>query len=674
MSCLSVFRFFLAAFLTLCFCPVISAQRSTMLKAPPRLSIVAPPLDSTEHLSTPGDTAPQLPITDTPFFEHVRRNLTQQEHSIVAARALVKSVAGLPDTTTTQIVQGGYQWVGTVQGLYFKRPGGTEFSQHPTYGVDGPPSNVISGMVVDSQGRLWVTTGAGLSFRDETGQWRIIRGSQGLPAENLSSIAVDSQDRLWLGSHQGLIEYRPDANGRQWYFRAGRRYLPDNQVTAIHIPDDDRCVLVNTRKGWVCIEAVERTLYGKAESLEARYQQRHRRLGMPSPAVYEAADQTDHWVHSPQASDGLWTSYHIAAMCFAYTDTGEERYLDAAKEGMEALYMLQNITGIKGLVARSMAAVNEPAAPRLREQSNWHLTDDGKYLWRDDVSSDQITGHYFAFHNYYDHVARHRPEESGRLKQQLRQVTDYILDHNYQIIDLDGEKTRWGWWNPELLNEDPRNYLESGLYSLMMLSFLRTAHHITGDEKYLEHYRDLIEEHDYLSNLLLQKKVFPDELNHSDDQLSALVFYSYMLLEDDPFIRSALHRSLRRHARIERDERNTLFAFVYAVSDPEDADILGGIQTLREMPQDRRDWRTDNSTRTDVVINARATVPGQPVLFEVLPADERHFERWNADPYRATSGGEGLAEGTGVHYLLPYWMGRYHGLISPPAGPHSVRR
>jgi len=333
---------------------------------------------------------------------------------------------------------------------------------------------------------------------------------------------------------------------------------------------------------------------------------------------------------------------------------------------MEGRYMLQNITGIEGLVARSFATVDEPAAAQLKNQDNWLATPDGRYLWRDDVSSDQITGHYFAFQVYYEHVARHDPNKSARLKKQIRQVTDYILDHNYQIIDWDGEITRWGWWNPELLNGDPARHLESGIYSLMMLSFLRTAHHITEDEKYLDHYRTLIEEHDYLSNLLLQKKVFPDELNHSDDQLSALVFYSYMQLERDPFIRNVVHRALRRHARIERDERNSLFAIVYAVSDPEDADILGGIRTLREMPQDRRDWRTDNSSRTDVTIDARSSGRGRTVLLDVLPADERHFERWNEDPYRAESGGNGQSEGTGVHWLLPYWMARYHSLIAGP--------
>ncbi|MEO2049819.1 MAG: hypothetical protein ABGX16_24940 [Pirellulales bacterium] len=643
-----------------------AAQPAALLGAPPRLSVVVPPLDSKEHRSTPGDIPLQLPIADTPFFEHVRRELTQQEQAVIAKLSAKKVFAGLPQATTLPISIGGTQWVGALHGLYSKQPVDTQFKQHPTYGIDGPPSNIISGMVVDSRQRLWVATAAGLSFREPSGNWHILRGRDGLPAEHLTSVAIDSQNRLWLGSDLGLIQYRPYADGRQWYFRAGRRYLPDNRVTAIHISDDDRSVFVNTQQGWSCIEDVERTLASKAAYLEARYQQRHRRLGMPSPATYPAAGNTEQWVHEPQASDGLWTSYHIAAMCYAYTLTGEDRYRDAAKEGMEALYTLQNITGIHGLVARSMATVDEPAAAKLKKQTNWLPTDDGKFIWRDDVSSDQITGHYFAFHLYYQHIARHDPKEKARLIKQIRQVTDYILDHNYQIIDWDGKKTLWGWWNPKLLNEEPGNFLESGIYSLMMLSFLKTTHTITGDEKYLEHYLKLIEKHSYLSNLLLQKKVFPDELNHSDDQLSALVFYSYMQLEHDPFIRDAIHRSLRRHARIERDERNSLFAFVYAVSDPEDADILGGVQTLREMPQDRRNWHTDNTIRADVVSHPQAIHSGQQILLEVLPADERNFERWNADPYQGISPGNGLSEGAGVHWLLPYWLGRYHGLIGGP--------
>ncbi|MBI2424581.1 MAG: hypothetical protein HYV27_17245 [Candidatus Hydrogenedentes bacterium] len=642
------------------------AQVSTTLKHPPLLAPVVPPLDSEVHLSTPDQLPPALPVADTPFMEHVRGALTGEEEAALGEKAPVSSPKGVDAVITTAIVtQGGLAWLGTEDGLYFGADG--SFQRHPSYGVAGPLSNRIAGLAADTRGVLWVATPAGLSARDAAGAWRLLRGRDGLPWEELTAIAIDTTDRIWLGSTRGLIQYRPYEPGRQWFYRAGERYLPDDRVTRVELSADGRTVYAHTAKGWSKIEETPRTLHGKAEHLLQRYLERHRRLGMPSPANHDDAYAMNSWTHGPQPSDGLWTSYLVTAMAMAYSITGEERYRDAAREGMEALYLLQNVTGIKGLVARSVVAVDDPGAEKLREQKNWHATADGKYYWRDDVSSDQIDGHYFAFYTYYEHIAKHDPAERARLQNQVRQVTDYIVDNNYQILDWDGERTLWGWFNPELLNGAPVHYLESGIYSLMILSFLKVAHHTTGEEKYDRRYRNLIEEHGYLSNLLLQKKVWPDEVNHSDDQLSAIAFYPFLQIETDPYIRSAVHRALRRHALIERDERNSLFAIVYASVDPNDADIPGALQTLREMPQDRRNWRMENLHRADVVAQPYPNVGGAEVLLKVLPADERDFERWNADPFTAQTGGDGRSEGSGEHYLLPYWMARYHGLIAAPA-------
>ena len=84
------------------------------------------------------------------------------------------------------------------------------------------------------------------------------------------------------------------------------------------------------------------------------------------------------------------------------------------------------------------------------------------------------------------------------------------------------------------------------------------------------------------------------------------------------------------------------------------------------MPLDRRTWAQPNSHRTDVIIDPRQDRFGDNTLVEVLPADERLFERWNQDPYRADYGGDGRLDGAGVHYMLAYWLGRYHGVIAAP--------
>ena len=643
----------------------VGAEPEAVLEGPPALANVLPPLSSAEHLSCPGGNGLTLPLPDDPFIEHVRAGAPEGD---TGELAIPETVPGVPGMVTTPLVRAdGRVWVGTGDGLYFSGDGGGSFVRHTVYGVDGPPSNVIAGLAADSRGTLWVATAAGLAGREAGGVWRVVRGPEGLPWEELTCVMVTAEDVVWMGSTRGLIGYSPYAEGRQWFYRLGERYLPEDWVEAVRAGGDG-AVWVRTPGGWSSIEAVERTLYGKAEYFEARLNERHRRLGMPSPALYDDAYAMRSWEFGPQPSDGLWTGYHVGAMSMAYAVTGEERYRASAKESMEALYLLQTVTGIPGLVARSVISVDEPYAPTARTQDNWHATEDGRYLWRDDVSSDQIDGHYFAFYTYYEHIARHDAAEKARLEAQIRLVTDYILDHNYQIPDWDGERTMWGWFNPEMVNDDPVRHLESGLYSLMILSFLKVAHHVTGDEKYMEHYAGLIEKHHYLSNLLLEKKLFPDELNHSDDQLSALAFYPIVQLEHDPFIRDALLRALRRHARIERDERNSLFAMVYASADPEDAEIGGALQTLREMPQDRRDWGMDNSLRKDVVFASEDDRGGHPVLLKLLPADERHWERWNMNPYAAKTGGNGRNEGTGVHYLLPYWLARYHGILAGPAG------
>jgi len=146
-------------------------------------------------------------------------------------------------------------------------------------------------------------------------------------------------------------------------------------------------------------------------------------------------------------------------------------------------------------------------------------------------------------------------------------------------------------------------FLENGLNSLQMLSFLRVAHHLTGDAKYLAHYKKLILEHRYLSNVLLQKKVFPDEENHSDDQLGFVAWYPLLQLEQDPTLRAALRSAVRRHYLVVAPENPSFYTFTYATIDPGHAHLAAAIQNLRETPTDRRTWRMRNSHRADVVFD-----------------------------------------------------------------------
>ncbi len=663
-----------------------AAPRSDLLQADVPLANLVGPLES---LGSPK----QLPIPVPPFLEHVREPVpgapaqgvralrfdeagalvVETDHgslrrgqngawekAVTAPSIPVGRPAGVRVTSWTRNRAG--LWFGSDSGLYLLANDGTTPVKHEPYGVDGPLSTRITALAVDRKDALWVGTPLGLSVRSADGRWSHRRGREGLPVEDITALAVDPDDNLWLGTTQGAIHYKPNAPDRPWYYRAGRRYLPDDQVLAVACGPDGAPYFA-TPAGVSRLALRKTTLLAKAQAIENLVNQRHRRLGLVAECrLNDAEHPTSHTI-GDNDNDGLWTAYHVAALSLCFGATHNPAAKSSATQSMHALYLLQEASGIPGLVARSILPIEEGR----RRDRQWRPTPDGKLSWKSDTSSDEIDGHYLAFFTYWEHIARQDPAERERCVQQVRRVTDYLVDHNYQLIDWTGKRTRWGFWNPENLNDDPEHYLENGLNSLQILSFLKVAHHITGDPKYFAHYKKLILDHHYLSNVLLTKKVFPDEHNHSDDQLGFVAWYPILQLEKDPTLRAALQSAVRRHYDVVALEQPSFYIFTYATIDPNHADIAAGIQNLRDIPTDRRTWRMRNSHRADVVFGSRSDRFGQRQLAHVLPADERNMEKWNQNPYVPDSGGDGRHEDDGAAYLLPYWMARYHGFITEQA-------
>jgi len=679
----------------------LSAQRSEPLK----VSNVLPPLQYGDD-SDSEDTrvATSLPIEVPPFKEHGRLDVVTPTDSTVAAIAIdteglciltnngrlyrrsadeswtldsstnhgsaqiapqvqlqhklsdstsLRSLARLAERLHVDIRGTAARWVASSGGL-LQLSIVTDVSV-----VEDLPIRGVNDVLVDADGTTWVATTQGLFAKTTDADWKQIRGRQGLPVEYTTCLTSDGNGRLWIGTSHGVVLYQPKADGRQWFYRAGQRYLPDNHVIDIAAGSDGRFVWVLTKAGLSAIEVRTTTLQEKAQTIETRINERHRRMGIVGETTFASADNTNEYNIKPGPNDGLWTAYHVAAMSLCYATTGDEAAKKSALRSMESLYMLQNATGIPGLPARSIV-------PASQEQPSerWILTPDKKHWWYTDTSSDEIDGHYFAFYTFWEHIARHDDALRDRHIQQVQEMTNYIVDNGYKLIDWDGERTRWGFWDPESLNGNPESYLENGLNSLQILSFLKTAAHVTGNTKYQEHYESLITDHGYLNNVLLEKKVFPDQLNHSDDQLAYVAWYPLLQQEQDPQIRNMLQRSVRRHYLIEEPERASFFFFVTATIDPDIVDLHAAIDNLRRLPVDRRNWKVQNSHRDDITFAPRLDRFDRKQLTHVLPADERHFDRWNDNPYLPDDGGDGTVEDNGSAWLLPYWMARHHGFIT----------
>ncbi len=118
----------------------------------------------------------------------------------------------------------GALWVGSCSGLYRRWPDG-RVEAYTTR--DGLPDNVIHSLLEDREGRIWVGAGWGWLCRlvpdPAPGRKvvaRVYSDEDGLPAPLIFSLFQASDGSLWAGSNNGLIQFIPTADGRDFRFRA----------------------------------------------------------------------------------------------------------------------------------------------------------------------------------------------------------------------------------------------------------------------------------------------------------------------------------------------------------------------------------------------------------------------------------------------------------------------
>jgi hypothetical protein len=476
------------------------------------------------------------------------------------------------------------------------------------------------------------------------------------PSTQFTVITVQSPSVTWIGTRQGAIRLSRDRQTREYF--AGERWLPDSHVTGIGFEGD--ATWLETPKGFARIEYTSMTLAEKSRVFVQRVQTRHNRWGLTADSHLRVPGDlsTNQMVSSD--NDGLWTAMYVAAECFRYKVTREPDARENARRGMQALQRLEAITGIPGFPARSFIKVGEDLQPKDGE---WHDTPDGLWRWKGDTSSDEIVGHYFVYPVYYDLVADE--QEKPGLRAVVDRITNHILDNNYELIDADGKRTRWGWWGPDAIWEDPD---ETGLRALHILAHLRVALHLTGNTEYREKYQaaydDLITHHKYHLLTRNQKIMVPGSINHSDDELAFLSYYPLLRYEPDPGLLAVYRHSLERSWQIERPERNPLWNFIYAAgTGAKDFDRAESLRTLQEIPMDLIQWTVRNSHRLDVPIDPVSDRHKRRQGLIVLPYDELPMWKWNGNPYNLDGGNGGRSEDDGAYFLLPYWLGRYHQLI-----------
>lgn len=517
---------------------------------------------------------------------------------------------------------------------------------------------------LSQDGRLYIATDRGVSALRGM-RLTTIRGEQGLCYEDTTCLAKGFDNDLWIGTRRGAIRM---VHGEFQYF-AGRRWLPDEQVNAI--ATSSRAVYIATPKGLGIIEFEPYTLQKKAD-----YYERHldewgqRRLGFTHKLEWDA--RLKEYVREVSDNDGGYTGNYLAAQAFRYAVTKDLDARSQAVNSFHALRWLAAMTPMPGFIARSVWAKGETGHQADHGSggapAEWHDTADGLFEWKGDTSSDEVCSHFYATKLFLEHVAQ--GDEIAQAKRHLASIAAHIAKNGWKLIDLDGKPTRWGRWDPEYFSTEEGLY-DRGLQALQVLSFMKTAEVLAADPQAGAAYGQLVKM-GYPDYTLRQRNTFPpDGVLHFLDELAFWSYANLLAYEKDPLLRATYRRSLERTYEVIRIEQNPWFNFVYGALTGNDCEVAQSVRQLREWPLDLRVWSYQNSHRADL---------HTPAGYEADKLGTRAFSPRETEPMRwdhwTMQADGGSASNPDViepgAWLLAYWMGRYHGFISPPVVTDSA--
>ena len=367
---------------------------------------------------------------------------------------------------------------------------------------------------------------------------------------------------------------------------------------------------------------------GEADALaiSARIQALHFPFGTITDPVYASSTSNQIVGYTRCGDSALWTGAYLAAEAFRYKVTQSADALNNVKAALAGLTLLQNVTGDNRL-ARCTLPANSPYAAGIEsEEASNTIYQNPPLVWVDNTSRDQLVGAFFGMGVAFDMV------DDASVKASINNLATLLI----------GFVSRHQW-SP---NDDASNTFMLRPEELQML--LQVARHVNPSNTVSGPFFVLPVETAVLVDVQSIGSYFKFNLdymtfynlvryqNNSDNLGAYKIVRNYTATHQNPFF-DVIDRALQGPN---------------AARDAETAPLLD--QWLQR-PQ--RDPYID-LTKTVQVCGSEACqavpVPQRP------PTDFL----WQRDPFQLTGGGLGTIEGTGIDYILPYWMGRYYGVIS----------
>jgi uncharacterized protein (TIGR03437 family) len=363
-----------------------------------------------------------------------------------------------------------------------------------------------------------------------------------------------------------------------------------------------------------------------ALAISANIQAVHMPFGTILDPIY-ASPTSDQIVGYTRCGDSaLWTGAYLAAEAFRYNVTQSADALNNVKSALAGLNALSAVTGDNQL-ARCMVPASSPYAASIESQeaSNTIHTQ-GPWIWVDNTSRDEIVGAFFGLAAAYDLV------DDDTIKSSINNLVTLLLGYISRHL-----------WSP---NDDISSTFLLRPEELQML--VQVAHHVNpSNDTGAPFYTPPVE-----VAVLVDVQSNDSYYKFNLDYMS---LYTLIRLQNNSANRGA-YNTVRGYTA---SHQNPFFDIIdralNGANDSRDAEMRDLLDQWLQRP--KRDPYV-NLTSADVAVCGSEAC--QPVPVPWRPTTDF---LWQRDPFQLAGGGAGTIETAQIDYILPYWMGRYYGVL-----------
>jgi len=363
-----------------------------------------------------------------------------------------------------------------------------------------------------------------------------------------------------------------------------------------------------------------------AVAISAGIQARHMPFGTILDPMYASPASNQTVGYTRCGDSALWTGAYLAAEAFRYKVTRAADAFNNVKTALAGLKGLADVTGDNRLARCMVLAASPYAAGIESEEAANKIYPNGQWIWVDNTSRDQVVGAFFGLGAAYDVV------DDATVKSDIADLTTrligFIADHQ---------------WSP---NDDISNTFVLRPEELQML--VQVARHVNPSISIGNPFLVLSVDTGARVDVQSNSSYFKFNLDY-------MSFYNLVRLQNNSDNQAA-YQIVRDYTA---SHQNAFFDIVDAALEGANASRDAEMRSLLDQ------WLQRPKRETYVDVSHTVAVCGseacQPIPVPLRPTLEF---LWQIDPFQLAGGGSGTVEGSGIDYILPYWMGRYYGAIA----------